>query len=277
MKIYTDSDFDGLISAYLLKQIHPETEVIFTNPSGIKKLSPKKEDIISDLPRPEGFEGTHYDHHTPYTETSIKKDSCAEVIIKLNPKLISGRNRRLAKAASKIDTAKLTKNYTPEETISLTLSLKGKQKDNQYRQWILTKLEEGKTLQQICLATRVQERLTKKIEQIKKFIKKTQKELTEIYGIKFITIKGYISPAHINKIFEEEEPQYIIKNHKEHIMITANVYKTNPVDLAQIVKKIGGQGKKNRAHFTGEQYLKTIMENIAITYNEATEHPPGKK
>jgi len=267
MKIYTDSDFDGIISAYLLKQLHPNHEVVFTNPQTINKILTIKDDIIADLPKPENFQGTHYNHHPPYTKTSLPLKSCAEVILKLHTKLKNKKNLTLIKAANKIDTAKFSKNPTPEENISMSLSLYGNKRENTFKKKILQWLLEGKTLEEIAKEEQLQQRLEKKKQKMQEFLKKLKIIKQNQWGIKFVKIEGYISQTYLYEIFKTG-CEYIIKKTKKHTQITANVYEKNPVNLLKIAKKYGGAGKKNKIYILGDINIQELIEEISIEHNE---------
>ncbi|MBR9693318.1 hypothetical protein GOV07_05340, partial [Candidatus Woesearchaeota archaeon] len=86
-RIVTHTDFDGVISAFLIQQVHDIEHVVFAEPWMLQKKSypVRKGDVIVDLPYGEGCT-LWFDHHAtsePDKEKGIldtKAKSCARVI-----------------------------------------------------------------------------------------------------------------------------------------------------------------------------------------------------
>lgn len=289
MKILTHVDFDGLISAYLLKRLHPEVkEVVFINHNEIQLST--EEDIVADLPMPEKF-SQWYDHHENTDQTKLlpgktfwnpQAPSAARIILTKNIKQFTKeelpRIVELVFAADKIDTGQFSQQHTPEEIISITLLTGNKQRDCTYKQYLLSLLEQGMSLKEISQQTFVQKELEFKEQMTLEECEKITQQTIMHYGTKFITLKSEnrISKTAMLKIFKETKTDYIIAHvphikepEKKALLVMANPYQQNVVHLSKLLKTEGS--KRNKEYIAllkvlpeKEQELeKEIIEKIA--------------
>lgn len=153
-RIVTHTDFDGVISAFLIQQLFPEIEhVVFAEPWQLQKreFDVRPGDVIVDLPYGEGA-ALWFDHHKtsePDAEKGVldtSAKSCARVIfdhyLPGHPEL--ERYRELVEATDKIDAAELTKEDLEEPDVygKLSMAIKGdeKRKDDEFRRFLLNML-----------------------------------------------------------------------------------------------------------------------------------------
>ncbi len=112
MRLITHRDFDGMVSAILLKQMEQIDKIIFTTPNVIyrNKIYISKHDIISDLPYNKKC-GMWFDHHiTNKNNLNIKgsfslEKSCAQVIYNYYENPYLDKYKELIEATNTIDSA----------------------------------------------------------------------------------------------------------------------------------------------------------------------------
>jgi hypothetical protein len=117
MRLITRSDFDGLVSAVLLKQILTFDEILFVHPKDMQdaKIVVNSDDVVTNLPFVEGV-GLWFDHHI--TELDRTRGMHYNGLIEIAPSTSRvivnyygvdrfSRYEKLVKAADKIDAADL--------------------------------------------------------------------------------------------------------------------------------------------------------------------------
>jgi nanoRNase/pAp phosphatase (c-di-AMP/oligoRNAs hydrolase) len=123
MRLVTRSDFDGLVCAALLQELHLVDEILYTHPKDIqdKKVSVDSNDILANVPYAEGC-GLWFDHHSSeeerlhlsgkYKGLSEKAPSAAQVIYEYYKSKNDTRLNKFAEmiqAVNKSDSAQYTK------------------------------------------------------------------------------------------------------------------------------------------------------------------------
>jgi uncharacterized UPF0160 family protein len=176
-RIVTHTDFDGVISAFLIQQVFPDIEhVTFAEPWQLQKkqFPVRNGDVIVDLPYGEGC-SLWFDHHdtsAPDAEKGhldIKAPSCARVIfdhyLPAHPEL--EKFRELVEATDKIDTAAFSKEdlESPDVYGKLSIAIKGddKRKDDEFRRFLLNMLSfqsPEQVINQPIIKKRVEVKLT---------------------------------------------------------------------------------------------------------------------
>jgi len=289
-RIIAHLDFDGLISAHLLKQVYNQIkQVHFVTFREIKTGTFKTTDadIVADVPMPAKF-AEWYDHHSGSKTYSKNKnvnwdnkcESCAKLIFKKHKKSLTKKGiPRLVQAANKIDTANFDDfdNPSPEEIISMTLLTNNNRSDREYKQLILTLLDNNQTLKTISQHQTVQERLAERKARITEEFKKIPKEnITRRtkYGIKFMIFEEAprikLSKAAQFKLFTKKPiinylitiKQNPVVRTQKMITITGNVYNKNlnPLNLKKV---FNGHGKENTALiFADELTVPAEIESI---------------
>lgn len=276
--LYVHSDFDGLISAHLLKKLYPDIkEIIWAKPQEMKGMDYDVtcNDIVADLPMPSNkMFHKWYDHHPCNNPRETSADiywdqtakSCARVIFHQHRMEFAKRYieefstlMELADAADKIDSADFDdfNNPGPAGIISVTLVTNNKQRDNTYKHYLLELLEQGKTLKEISQTQPVKTAYEERMKKISEEYKQIKIKYVTKYGINFAIItekERFVSKAATFKVFSEKpETHYFIKiRHKRgdienaSVGIGANVYKKgqNNIRLDKITRQKGGGGAR---------------------------------
>ncbi len=153
-RIVTHTDFDGVVSAFLIQAVFPDIEQItFAEPWMLQKkqFPVRPGDVIVDLPYGEGC-ALWFDHHAtsaPDKEKGfldVTAKSCARVIYKHyrkeKPEL--EKYAALVEATDKIDTAAFTKEDLehPDVYGKLSMAIRGddKRKDDEFRRFLINML-----------------------------------------------------------------------------------------------------------------------------------------
>ncbi len=179
-RIVTHTDFDGVVSALLVRELHDIEHVVFVEPWQLQKqeFAVRKGDVIVDLPYVEGC-ASWFDHHASEQERTggIQKvegrfdpaaKSCARVIfdhyIRAHPRM--ERFRPLVEAADRIDSAAFTKEdlESPDVYGQLSIAIRGddKRKDDEFRLFLLNMLSwqtAEQTIWQPIIRKRVEQKL----------------------------------------------------------------------------------------------------------------------
>lgn len=174
-RIVTHTDFDGVVSALIVRELFDIEQVTFAEPWQLqqRQFPVQKGDIIVDLPYGDGC-AFWSDHHATSAPDAAKgvfdqhAKSCARVVfehfIKQHPKL--ERFRPLVDAADKIDSADFTKEDLEHPDIfgKLSIAIRGddKRKDDEFRLFLLNMLafqSAEQVINQPIIRTRVDEKL----------------------------------------------------------------------------------------------------------------------
>lgn len=178
-RVVTHTDFDGIISALLVRELFDIDEVTFAEPWMLQQqqFNVRRGDVIVDLPYGEGC-ALWFDHHateearqaTPKVEGKLDPTakSCARVIFNyyLPQHATLERFRSLVEAADKIDSAALTKEdlERPDAYGKLSLAIRGddRRKDDEFRLFLLNMLafqDAAQAINQPIIKKRVEEKL----------------------------------------------------------------------------------------------------------------------
>lgn len=177
-RIVTHTDFDGVISAFLIQQVLGIEHVVFVEPWQLQKKEFRVQpgDVIVDLPYGEGC-ALWFDHHASETRSEPPKakgrfdptaKSCARVIFEhylvSHPGL--EKHRALVEATDKIDSAGFTKEdlESPDVYGKLSIAIRGddKRKDDEFRLFLLNMLsfqEPVRVIEQPIIKRRVEVKL----------------------------------------------------------------------------------------------------------------------
>jgi len=272
LRIVTHTDFDGVISALLVRELLDIDEVVFAEPWMLqqKQFPVRKGDVIVDLPYGEGC-SLWFDHHateqarteTPTVEGRFEPSakSCARVIYNhyhpRHPEL--ERFRPLVEAADKIDAAELTREdlESPDVYGKLSLAIRGddRRKDDEFRLFLLNMLAfqpAEQTIDQPIIRKRVEEKL------------REHEEWRRRIG-EFVTLKGKViyvdrtkAPADLPRgqpfwlyLMYPGHSVYLVtdslKYEPDKVKISSgeNIFEDlNRVDIGALMAKYGGGGHK---------------------------------
>jgi len=181
-RIVAHTDFDGVVSALLVREAFDIEHVVFAEPWMLQKkqFSVRKGDIIVDLPYGDGC-AMWYDHHASEAKGKAEGDrpkvpgafdpeakSCARVIYEDLRKAHPGLEKfeELVDATDKIDSASFTKEdlERPDVYGKLSLAIRGddKRKDDEFRLFLLNMLAwqpAEKAIEQPIIRKRVETKL----------------------------------------------------------------------------------------------------------------------
>ena len=287
-RLVTHSDFDGIVSALLLREIFPIDNVLFAEPSSIQKgfLKTTKKDIVCDLPKGGGL---WFDHHSEQ-EVDDKREchydlnakSCARVIYETYKDKLNGWEQ-LVEEADKIDSATFTKeeylNPNACGVISITLRTCDKEADDNFRMYVLNLLS-YKTPEEVAESSMVVNRYHEKLDEWSRGEPAVEKSTVfdnEIAVVDFVCY-GDKSPVwRMHKLYiDHPEVKYVMSARR--LKITGDIKMscgTNVFDdnesyrphIGQIMKEFGGGGHKGVGGCTVEakDYLnaiRTIKEKL---------------
>lgn len=180
----THTDFDGVISAFLLTVVFKDIdEIIFKEPVDIqhKIFVPKQTDIVCDLPKGGGL---WFDHH-PGQNCEGKKEchydskapSAARIIFETYKDKLK-EYEHLVIEADKIDTASFTKeeynNPNFLQKISIAIRTNDRESDDDFRTYLINSLsfKSIKEMEEDSIIIKRYEAKAKEIEEGDKFVKK---------------------------------------------------------------------------------------------------------
>jgi hypothetical protein len=283
--IVTHTDFDGIVSALLLSEVYDIDHVVFREPADIQKgiFKPSKYDIVCDLPKSGGL---WYDHH-PGQETDNHRvchycstmPSAARVIFERHKDQLSGYEE-LVKETDRIDTADYTReeylNPNACQKISITLRSKDKERDDNYRLYILNELSylPPNTIveKQIVL-----NRYLNKLDEWQKGEKTLEKNLVVIGNIAIVDFVAFGKDAptwRVHKLYlDHPQALFVISasryldNGDVKISCMTNIFAPKElfsnVHIGQIMNELGGGGHKGvgGCNVLAKDYL-NIIENI---------------
>jgi len=180
-RIVTHTDFDGVVSALLIRDLFDIEHVTFAEPWQLqqKQFDVKKGDVIVDLPYGEQC-ALWFDHHATSAPDAAKgildvnAKSCARVIfehyIQQHPTL--EKFRLIVDAADKIDSASFTKDDLehPDVYGKLSIAIKGddKRKDDEFRLFLLNMLA-FQTAEQVINQPIIRKRVEEKLKQLEEW------------------------------------------------------------------------------------------------------------
>ncbi len=272
-RIVAHTDFDGLIAAFLAREIFGVEEVYFTEPWLIQKdeVEIKKGDIILDLPYHENC-SVWIDHHETSKELLEKvrpeqevhfdetKPSCPGLMYEIYkekfPFLEEPLIQEMIQAADKIDSGSFSHEDLEKPDIwgkiSITLRSDDKRKDNEYRQLLLNLLsfqDPQKIVEQNIVKNRFQtyeeeqEAAKKELPKLATvhddilIIDATQTEQTIPRFLPYVMYPQCRISAKISRITDKPE---LCK-----VSVGKNIFdQSHPADIGAIMKGFGGGGHK---------------------------------
>lgn len=190
-RIVTHTDFDGVVSALLLQDVHGVEHVIFVEPWQLQKgqFEARSGDIVCDLPYAPGC-GLWFDHHASTAVDAekgvhAKTPSCARLIFdQYREQHGLERRRPIVDAADKIDTASFTKEDLEQPDVygKLSMAIRGdeKRKDDEFRRFLLGMLS-FQTPEQVLEQPIVKGRVDEKLRQHEEWRRRI-KEYVELRG-----------------------------------------------------------------------------------------------
>lgn len=293
-RIVTHTDFDGVISAFLIQVIFPDIEYItFAEPWQLQKkqFPVRKGDVIVDLPYGEGC-SLWFDHHdtsAPEAEKGfldIKAPSCARVIfdhyLAEHPEL--EQYRELVEATDKIDTANFSKEDLehPDVYGKLSMAIRGddKRKDDEFRKFLLNMLSfqsPEKVIEQPIIKKRVEQKLAEherwreEIGQYVEvrgkviFVDRTKAPPDLPHGQPFWL---YLQYPHNTVYLSVDNLKY--ETDKVKFSCGENIFEQlNSVDIGALMQKYGGGGHKAAGGCSVPKVDKErIVEELLTALNE---------
>lgn len=178
-RVVTHTDFDGVISALLIMDVHGDLQPWFVEPWQIQQgsFTARPTDIVCDLPYAPGC-GLWFDHHATTAKDAEQgvhelTKSCARLIFEHylpeHPEL--EQRRAIVDAADKIDTADFTKEDLEQPDVygKLSMAIRGddRRKDDEFRRFLLNMLQyqaPEQVLEQPIVKRRVEEKLRQHAE-----------------------------------------------------------------------------------------------------------------
>ncbi len=203
-RIIAHTDFDGLISALILRQLFDIDYVRFSEPWVInQKLFPVYDsDIIVDLPPHENC-GLWLDHHSTNKnligKISLKafafdetKKSCPSLIKEVFGEAANlNKFAELIKSADKIDSASFTYEelLNPDDAgkISISLNTFDKRKDDEFRLYLLNLLS-FKSIHEVVKDKNVKNRIEIKLKDRREWRKKIKDKVKKINKVLLIDL-----------------------------------------------------------------------------------------
>jgi len=276
--IYGHQDFDGMISVFLMQQLHPDMhDVRWISPVELKsgRIKFTNKDIVVDLPEPSPHAAKNgvlewWDHHASgrCTRGPLKfrgkcdhfAKSAARVILNAHPKLKQWEH--LVEQADKIDTMDLTieeyDNPNPAGIISLTLLSGNKILDDMYKLWLLEMLKAHPMLD-IVNTFYVQRAFEYKKSVIKKVLDKLDYKIVENSNKKIIYVdvsnleeRVPVPKSALFKLFSQHPDAIasvkissgMAEEDKVRINVGANIFNKdlNKINLGKLMGQYGGGG-----------------------------------
>lgn len=278
MRLLTRSDYDGLISAVLLKELGVFDEIKFVHPKDIQDglVSVTKDDVLVNIPYVPGC-GMWFDHHTSEGERGLHKGqdfegdswpapSCARVIYEYyggDAKL--GQFKEMLEAADKADSAQFTREeiLNPTGWVLLSFMMDPRTGLGRYRdyrisnyQLMLMLIDElrTKSVDQILNLDDVQERVIR-YEEHKSLFLQMMFEHSRAEGDAVITDlrdvpETYVGNRHVVyalypyqninvRIFDGKDKEFCVFSVGYSIL-----NRTSNVDVGSLMLKYGGGGHK---------------------------------
>ncbi len=278
MRLVTRSDFDGLCSAVLLKEVGLIDEYYFVHPKDIQDglINVGKNDVLTNIPYVPGC-GMWFDHHTSERERvgwdfdfkglSKEAPSCARVIWEYygGHKTFSKRLEDMMDAVDRSDSANLTVEeiQNPDGWILLSFIMDPRTGLGRYRDYAISNyklmedmIEYCRTMnaEQILAVSDVQERAKRYMEQdllFRDMLERNSRPVanvvvldlraeTEIYtGNRFLLYTMYLE-CNISI-------QIIWGKNKQNIVFTCGhsiINRTSKTDVGSLMLKYGGGGHK---------------------------------
>lgn len=288
-RVVTHTDFDGVISALLIRELFDIERVEFTEPWMIQKreFDVRRGDVILDLPYGEGC-ASWFDHHKTSASNADKgvfdeeAKSCARVIYnhyhKEHPEI--EKFKALVDSADKIDSASFSKEdlEEPDACGRLSIAIKGdeKRKDDEFRLFLLNMLA-FQSPEQVINQPIIKKRVEEKMRQLEDWksrideyvtlkrkvilVDRTDAPQDLPHGQSFwlyLLYPGHAIHLTLNNI--KYEPKLI------RIGVGENIFeKINTVDLGDLMKKYGGGGHKAAAGCSIERSEKERVVKEIIT------------
>lgn len=293
-RIVAHTDFDGLIAAFLAREIFGVEEVYFTEPWLIQKdeVEIRKGDIILDLPYHENC-SVWIDHHETSKELLEKvrpdqeahfdetRPSCPGLMYDIYkdkfPFLEEPIIQEMIKAADKIDSGSFTREDLENPDIwgkiSITLRSDDKRKDNEYRQLLLNLLsfqDPHKIVEQNIVKNRFAA-YEKEQEEAKKELPKLATVHDDILVIN-ATQSEQLIPRFLPYIMYPQCRISIkismIKDKPDmcKVSVGKNIFdQTHPADIGKVMKHFDGGGHKYvgacaTPYATKESFLQEVVK-----------------
>ncbi len=274
-RIIAHTDFDGVISALIVREALGIDDVVFAEPWMLREgsLLVGKRDIIVDLPYAAGC-GQWFDHHASSSPDAANgvfdqhAKSCARVVFEHFRKQHAGveRFRPLVDAADKIDSASFTAEDldAPDACGKLSIAIRGdeKRKDDEFRLFLLNMLS-FQTAEQVINQPIIKRRVEEKLKQLAEW-----KEKIGMYVVlrgNVILVDRTKAPADLPRgqpfflyLMYPGHGVYVaadtVKYEPDRVKISAgkNIFdqygeRLAPLDLGAIMQRYGGGGHRNAA------------------------------
>ncbi len=290
-RIVVHTDFDGLISALLLRRIYGPLDVVFMDPRSVetKAFQSTPHDIIADLPWPGA--GLWFDHHATNEVNASKgtfnkgAPSAPRVIYEYykdqHPEL--NEYMGIILAADKIDFARFTEEDVRHPNrwirLSFTLDFGEKTDDDNYKRHVLSLLETQDD-EKLFNDEWVQKRLSQyevNLQNWRDQIQKRVRQEGEVLLVDLTHDANFPRGNHFELYVMYPDHLYTVtvyhsKHEKDHYKISCGVNifckHKNEQHLGEVMKKYGGGGHPYAAGCTIPKADKErVVQEVIQTLN----------
>lgn len=286
MKLYTHTDFDGLVSGLLLKKVYKvsESNIEFVEHYQITQgtVIPTSDDIVADLPEAGGI---WFDHHATGRDYDSDVDrqryfdptekSCARIIFNKHKRQLQEYSE-LVDEADKIDSASLTKqdilNPGPAQIVSITLRTGDYQADQLYLYACLRALS-SIALDNMPYLSYVKRRYAEKMRMYEEGEQQVKQHINVYNHLIFINLTKYLDAPkfrHYKMHIDYPDKKYFITIYRQKdgyikFSMGYNIFHPdeNKIHIGDFFKRFHGGGHKNvGGAIVPEISVQTIMDQV---------------
>lgn len=291
-RIVAHTDFDGLVSALLLRELFGVEETVFTEPWLITegKFVVHKNDAVVDLPRPQGGCLLWIDHHrssapselAPHEHFLPDKKSCPSVIWESFPERrdVLERFLPLIVAADKIDSADYAiddlRSPTAAMRIAMSIDSGLANADDAYRLFLLEQLTQH-SLEIVAGINIVAARYAAAVERQEVMLAVARERAVRHGTVLVVDLSDHERGAGLMQflLFLEHDvsvAMFLYRGEQERVRLSVgeNMFlRLNAVDIGALMRKYGGGGHKQAGGCTIPLAQKDeIIEHIVLVMNQ---------